>query len=72
MGCRLNKSMCRLEKTEFGEEFKSSGKRNQFSLGREETRSILATCCCVTNHPQSVLAVKTMNIYHLRVAPVRM
>lgn len=57
MGCRLNKSMCRLEKTEFGEEFKSSGKRNQLSLGREETRSILATCCYVTNHPQSVLAV---------------
>lgn len=30
MGCGLNKSMCRFEKTEFGEEFKTSGKRKQF------------------------------------------
>lgn len=64
--------MCRFEKPEFREEeFNSSSKRKQFPFDKEETRSVLVTDYNVTNLPQNVLVVKTINSYYLRVSTVR-
>lgn len=42
-GILTEQMYCRVEKTEFREEFNSSSKRKQFPLGKEETRSVFAT-----------------------------